>query len=105
MVGTVQEAVEMKREKKSFEEMSDWEMQQLPRGLRLDIPLKSTQHMKRLAPLLRALANAIETECRKPDLTPVQVLNHIWLHGQSARRIIQQITGEGRRNRPRNNIS
>lgn len=105
MVGTIEEVVELKREKKSFEEMTDWEMQQLPRGLRIDVPLKSTQHLKRIAPLFRELANAIEMECRKPGLTPVQVLNHIWFHGQSARRIIEQITGTGRKNKPRNNIS
>ena len=100
-----EEVMDMRREKRHFEEMSDWELRQLPRGLRLDIPLKSTQHLKRISPLLRQLAEAIDRECRKPDLTPVQALNHIWFHGQSCRRIIEEICDSTKRIRKRNDIA
>lgn len=99
---TPQEVMDMRKEKKQLEEMSDWEMKQLPRGLRLDIPLKSTQHLKRISPILRQLAEAIDMECRKKELTPVQVLNHIWWHGQSARSIIDEICCITSKHRNRN---
>ena len=102
---TPQEVMDMKKERRAFEEMSDWEMKQLPRGLRLDIPMKSTQHLKRISPILRQLAEAIDRECRKPDLTPVQVLNHIWFHGQSCRRIIEEICQSSKKFRRRNDIA
>jgi len=103
MVGTVEQAVEMKREKKHFEEMSDWEMRMLPKGLRLDFPLKSTQHWKRIAPLLREFALAVETDLMRKDQTPVQVMESIWRKGHILRMRVDEICGVYRKTKWRNN--
>lgn len=103
MVATLEAVLEMKREKQQFEEMSDWEMKYLPRGLRLDFPLKSTQHWKRIAPLLREFAEAVDTELRRKDQTPVQVMEHIWRLGHILRMRVDQVCGVTRKTRMRNN--
>lgn len=78
MVGTLEAVVEMAREKKQLEEMTDWEMTRLPRGLRIDIPLASVIELRKVAPLLHQFADVIEKETRRKDQTPVQILWHIW---------------------------
>lgn len=60
MVGTVEQAVEMKREKQRLEEMSDWEMKYLPKGIRIDIPLKSATHLLPVARILHEFASVME---------------------------------------------
>lgn len=78
MVGTLEAVVEMAREKKQLEEMTDWEMGRLPRGLRIDIPLASVIELRKVAPLLRQFADVIEKETHRRDQTPMQILWHIW---------------------------
>lgn len=95
MVGTLTEAVEMRREKKTFEEISDWEMKQLPRGLRIDIPLKSTMEIRKVAPALRQFADMMERESKRKDLTPVQILRNVWAHNRSLRAFIENVCRSG----------
>lgn len=99
MVGTLQDAVEMTRDKKQIEEISDFEFRRLPKGLRIDIPLRSTNHWKRIAPLLRQYAEQIETELRRKELMPVEQLSNIHFRGHTLRSRIDEICGVTRKNR------
>jgi hypothetical protein len=99
MVGTIEQVLEVKRETKALEEMTDWEMKQLPRGLRIDIPLKSTVEIRRIVPLLRQLANIMERESKRTDLSPVQILNNIWGVNRSLRYDIEEICKTGHRHK------
>ena len=99
MVGTVAEVLEMRRETKALEEMSDWEMQQLPRGLRIDIPLKSTMEVRRVVPHLKRLAQIMEEQSKRTDLTPVQILRNIWAANRSLRYNIEEICKTGHRHK------
>ena len=99
MVGTVEQVLEMKREQKQLEELSDWEMAQLPRGLRIDIPLKSTVEVRRIIPHLKRFAQIADEQANRKDLTPVQILNNIWSANRSLRYKIEEICKTGRRHR------
>ncbi len=91
MVGTVTEVLEMKREQKALEEISDFEMRHLPRGLRIDIPLRSTIEARKAAQQLRQFADYMEKESRRNDLTPVQILWNIWRACRGLRYDIDEI--------------
>jgi hypothetical protein len=91
MVGTLMEHVEMTREQKRLEELSDWEMQHLPNGIRIDIPLKSTIHLRKIAPLLRQFADLMERESRRNDITAYQAIERCWMVARSLRREILKI--------------
>src|SRR5688572_12424134 len=99
MVGTLMEHVEMKRETKQLEEISDRRMEQLPKGLRLDFPIVSTQHWKRITPLLRQFAEKVDTELRRKELTPYEALENIWAWGHSLRREVDRIYNTRERRR------
>lgn len=91
MVGTLTEHVEMTREKKKLEELNDWEMEHLPNGIRIDIPIKSTIHLRKIAPLLRQFADIMERENRRNDITAYQALERTWLVARTLRREILRI--------------
>ncbi len=97
MVGTLNEALDLKRDKKQIEEISSSEFRRLPKGLRIDIPLKSTHHWKRIAPLLRQYADQIETELRRKELMPVEQLSNIHFRGHTLRDCIDEICGVTRK--------
>jgi hypothetical protein len=99
MVGTLQEVLDVKKEQKSFEEMSDFEMKQLPRGLRIDIPLKSTMEIRRVAALLHKFADMMERESKRQDLTPVQILRNVWGSCRTLRMHIEDICRSGYKHR------
>lgn len=95
MVGTVEQVLEMKRETKALEEMSDFEMQRLPKGLRIDVPLKSTIEVRRVAGHLRAFADEMERQSKRKDLTPIQILWNIWTGNRTLRDRIEEICKTG----------
>jgi hypothetical protein len=99
MVGTVEQVLEVKRETKALEEMTDWEMKNLPRGLRIDIPLKSTIEARRCAALLRRFADLMERESKRQDLTPVQILRNIWGFNRHLRYDVEEICKNGHRHK------
>jgi hypothetical protein len=105
MVGTVEQVLEMKREQKQLEEMSDFEMQRLPRGLRIDVPLKSTIEVRAVARHLRAFADVMEREGKRQDLTPFQILWNIWTANRTLRDRIEEICKTGHRYRSRNDLA
>lgn len=92
MVGTLEAVVEMAREKKQLEEMTDWEMKNLPRGLRIDIPLASVIELRKVAPLLREFADILDRECRHNKVqTPDNILWHLWGVGRTLRARIEDV--------------
>jgi hypothetical protein len=91
MVGTIEGHVEMTRERKKLEELDDWELARLPNGIRIDIPLKSTIHMRKIAPLLRQFADIMERESRRNDITPYTALERCWFVARTLRREILKI--------------
>lgn len=92
MVGTLEQVLEVKREKQRLEEMSDWQMKHLPRGLRIDIPLASVVELRAVAPLLREFADILDRECRHNKIqTPDQILWHLWGVGRNLRRRIEEV--------------
>ena len=97
MVGTIEQVLEVKKEQRQIEEISDFEFRRLPKGLRIDIPLKSTHHWKRIAPLLRQYAERIESELRRKELTPVEQLSNIHFLGHTLRDYIDEICGVTRK--------
>lgn len=99
MVGTIEQVLEMKRETKAHEELTDWEMQQLPRGLRIDIPLKSAVEVKRVVPHLKRFIQIMEEQAGRKDLSPVQILNNIWMANRSLRYNIEEICKTGHRHK------
>jgi hypothetical protein len=99
MVGTIEQVLEMRRETKALEEVSDWEMAQLPRGLRIDIPLKSTVEVRRVVPHLKRFAQIMEEQAQRKDLTPVQILRNIWAANRSLRFNIEEICKTGHRHK------
>lgn len=99
MVGTVQEVLEMRREKTALEEMSDFEMRRLPRGLRIDVPLKSTIEVRAVAKHLRQFADVMEREAKRQDLTPFQILWNVWTANRTLRDRIEEICKTGHRHK------
>lgn len=99
MVGTLNEVLDMKREQKQLEEMTDFQMQRLPKGLRIDIPLKSTIELRRVMGQLRAFANEMEKESKRQDLTPFQILWNVWTANRTLRDRIEQICKTGWKHR------
>jgi hypothetical protein len=95
MVGTIEQVLEVKRETKALEEMSDFEMRRLPRGLRIDVPLKSTIEVKAVARHLRAFADTMEREAKRQDLTPFQILWNVWTANRTLRDRIEEICKTG----------
>jgi hypothetical protein len=91
MVGTIEQALDMKREKQSLEEMSDWEMKYLPKGIRIDIPLKSATHLLPVARILHEFAGAMERIARDRSLTSAQALEKSWMVARKLRREIEKI--------------
>jgi hypothetical protein len=90
MVGTIEQVIEVQREKKQLEEMTDWEMKGLPRGLRIDIPLASVVELRKVAPLLREFADILDRECRHNKVqAPSQILWHLWGVGRTLRARIE----------------
>lgn len=105
MVGTIEQVLEVRREQKQIEEMTDFEMQRLPRGLRIDVPLKSTIEVRRVAAHLRAFADEMERQSKRKDLTPFQILWNIWTGNRTLRDRIEEICKTGHRYRDDNNIA
>jgi hypothetical protein len=99
MVGTIEQVLEVKRENKALEEMSDFEMRHLPRGLRIDIPLRSTIEARKAAQQLRAFADYMEKETRRKDLTPIQILWNVWRACRGLRYDIDEICKTAKRDR------
>jgi hypothetical protein len=95
MVGTIEQVLEVKREKKQLEEMNDWEMSRLPNGIRLDIPLKSATHMKRVGELMVEFGEALQRLSRRKDETSFQILFHCWSMARTVRRRIEEICNIG----------
>jgi hypothetical protein len=91
MVGTVQEVLEMKREQKRLEELSDWELEKLPNGIRIDIPIKSATHMARIGALMVEFGEAMQRVARRKDETPYQILFTCWSMARTVRRRIEEI--------------
>jgi hypothetical protein len=91
MVGTVEQVLEMKREKDQLEELNEWEMKYLPKGIRIDIPLRSATHMKRVGEMLVEFGEAMQRTSRRKDLTSYQVMENIWFIARKVRREIEKI--------------
>jgi hypothetical protein len=99
MVGTIEQVLEVKRETKAIEEMSDFEMRRLPRGLRIDIPLKSTIELRQSIKQVRKWLDGAEREAMRRDLTPFQILWNVWTGGRTLRDRIEEICKTGHRHR------
>jgi hypothetical protein len=91
MVGTIEQVLEVKRDDKMLEEMNEWEMKYLPKGIRIDIPLRSATHMKRVGELLVEFGEVMQRQSRRKDLTPYQVMENIWFIARKIRREIEKI--------------
>ena len=91
MVGTIDEALTMDREKKQLEELNEWELKYLPKGIRIDIPLRSATHMKRVGELLVEFGEVMQRQSRRKDLTSYQVMENIWFIARKIRREIEKI--------------
>jgi alanine racemase len=91
MVGTIQEVLEVRREKKQLEEISDWEMSLLPKGIRIDIPLKSATHMHRVGVVLVEYGEAMQRVSKRKELTSFHVLDRCWSMAREVRRRIEEI--------------
>lgn len=91
MVGTLEAALEMDRDKKQLEELNDWELKYLPKGIRIDIPLRSATHMKRVGEMLVEFGEAMQRTSRRKDLTSYQVMENIWFIARKVRREIEKI--------------
>jgi hypothetical protein len=91
MVGTLEDAVMMDRNKRRLEEFNELELKYLPKGIRLDIPLKSATHMRRIGVLLVEFGEAMQRMSQRKDLTSYQVLENLWFIARKVRREIERI--------------
>jgi hypothetical protein len=88
---TPQEVMDMKKSERMLEEMNEWEMKYLPKGIRIDIPLRSATHMKRVGEMLVEFGEAMQRTSRRKDLTSYQIMENIWFIARKVRREIEKI--------------
>lgn len=91
MVGTIEQVIEMKNEQRRLEEISDWELEKLPNGIRIDIPLKSATHMSRIGAILVEYGEAMQRVARRREDTPYQIMWRCWSMAREVRKRIEGI--------------
>lgn len=93
MVGTVQEAVEMKRDQKQLEELTDQDKLIVGGTARLDLPMDSQYRLRQVAQELAALAALFDRLSRDNRLTARQALIEASTQAFFTRRAIMALAG------------
>jgi hypothetical protein len=77
MVGKTEDFVEMKKQEKRFDELSDLDKMVIGQAVRIEIPFTDQYNMRRIADLLRGYAELLDLWSRRTDLPPRSVLMHL----------------------------
>jgi hypothetical protein len=93
MVGTVEDVVAMKNEKKQLEELTDRERAMIGTTVRLDLPMDSQYRLRQIADELQRLAAVLDRLSRDNALTPRQALIEASTQAFFTRRDIMKLTG------------
>lgn len=93
MVGTIEEVVELKREKKQLEELSDRDKQMIGGSVRLDLPMDSQYRLRQIADELQRLAAILDRLSRDNSLTPRQALIEASTQAFFTRRDLLELAG------------
>jgi len=73
MVATLEAALAEKRRPQA-DELSEWDREKIGTFVRLEIPLTDIYKLRKVAGLLRGLADRIDTHTRRSDLSIVDIL-------------------------------
>lgn len=87
MVGTLEDALDMKRRPQK-DELSDWDREKIGTFVRLEIPLTDIYKLRKVAELLRGVADKIDNHTRRTDLPIKTILIELkWDLGATGTRI------------------
>jgi hypothetical protein len=94
MVGKVEEDfVEMAKQEKRFEELSDIDKLVIGQAVRIEIPFCDQYNMRRIAELLRGYAELLDFWSRRTDLPARVVLLHLRSEAKAMNKRVREITG------------
>ncbi len=93
MVGTLQDAVEMTRDKKQIEELTDADREMIGGTARLDLPMDSQYRLRQIAEELTKLAQMFDRLSRDNSVTARAALIEASTQAFFTRRAILRLTG------------
>lgn len=93
MVGTIEQVLEVKREKKQLEELSDRDKQMIGGTVRLDLPMDSQYRLRQVAEELQRLSSILDRLSRDNSLTPRQALIEASTQAFFTRRDLIELSG------------
>ncbi len=93
MVGTVEDVVAMKREKKQLEELTERDRSMIGGSVRLDLPMDSQYRLRQIADELQRLAAILDRLSRDDNLTPRQALIEASTQAFFTRRDLLELSG------------
>ena len=73
MVGTIEQALDMKRRPQAHE-LTEYDLKQIGTFVRFEIPMTDMYKLRQVADLLRGFANLIDTQTRRTDLSVRTIL-------------------------------
>lgn len=90
MVGTVEDALDMKRRPQA-DDMSEWERSKIGATLRIEIPLSDIYKLRKVAALLRGFADKIDNHTRRSDMTVKAILYQLKWDGSETAQAIKRL--------------
>jgi hypothetical protein len=96
MVGKVEDFVEMAKQEKRFDELSDLDKMVIGQAVRIEIPFTDQYNMRRIADLLRGYAELLDLWSRRNDLPTRSVLVHLRSEAKAINSRIRDMCGTQR---------
>lgn len=93
MVGTIEDALDLKRDKKQLEELTDIDKEMIGGTARLDLPMDSQYRLRQIAEELQKLATMFDRLSRENTITARQALIEASTQAFFTRRAILRLTG------------
>lgn len=102
MVGTIQEAIEMRKGKARLEEMSELDRSicGADQAKHLIIPMSDVYNLRRIAGILHGLAADLDNLSRVTNVKARTIILETRAHIDDANKRIREMTGKGKRKKP-----